>query len=79
MFYGKTHKQVSLVGDYLMTSNPYWFNHQVVFFDEDYLEKHANENVSFYDIFVEQLDLKLYEEQFEEKLTSSNACFFFKS
>ena len=33
MFYGKTHKQVSLVGELLMTSNPYWFNHQVVFFE----------------------------------------------
>lgn len=79
MFYGKTHKQVSLVGELLMTSNPYWFNHQVVFFENDAPVEKINELISFYEVFIDQLDIKLYEEQFDESLSSSNACFFFKS
>lgn len=79
MFYGKTHKQVSLVGELLMTSNPYWFNHQVVFFEDDNPRIYPKGIISFYDVFVDQLDIKLYEEQFDESLSSSNACFFFKS
>ncbi len=79
MFYGKTYKQVSLVGELLMTNNPYWFNNHVVFFEDDNHDQYPEGMISFYEIFVEQLDIKLYEEQFEDSLTSSSACFFFRS
>lgn len=79
MQYGKTHKQVNLIGEHLMANNPYWFNNQVVFFEDDNRDKYPEDMIPFYDIFVEQLDIKLYEEQFDDPLTSSNACFFFKS
>ncbi|MGE0076867.1 MAG: hypothetical protein AB7S48_03315 [Bacteroidales bacterium] len=79
MFYGKTHKQVSLVGELLMTSNPYWFNNQVVFFEDDNQSQYSEDYISFYNIFVDQLDIKLYEEQLDDFLTCTSACFFFRS
>lgn len=79
MFHGKIHKQLSLVGELLMTSNPYWFYHQVVFFENDVPVKKEDDIISFYEIFTDQLDIKLYEEQIDESLSSSCACFFFKS
>ncbi|MCB8963615.1 MAG: hypothetical protein H6536_01060 [Bacteroidales bacterium] len=79
MLYGKIQRQLSKVGEQIMASNPYWFNNQVVYFEDDNRSKYSEEMIPFYDIFVEQLDVKLYEEQLEDALTSTSACFFFKS
>lgn len=79
MYFGKMHHQVNMVGELLMSSNPYWFNNQVVFFDENNRGRYPQGFLSLYDIFVDQLDIKLYEEQLEDTLPSSNACFFFMS
>lgn len=79
MFFGRAHKQVDIVGEFLMKNNPYWFNFEVIFFDIDNQDIYPDGFLSFYQIFVDQLDIKLYEEQMDDSLSSSNACFYFKS
>ncbi len=62
-----------------MSHNPYFFYREVIFFDLEIPEKTDPSLLSFYEIFVQQVDIKLLEEQSEEKYQRSRACFFFKS
>ena len=62
-----------------MMHNPYFFYREVIFFN---LEKPIKSNpslLSFYDLFVRQVDIKLLEEQTDDNLNRTKACFFFKS
>jgi len=62
-----------------MKHNPYFFYREVIFFNlEEPINPHP-EFLSFYDMFVRQVDIKLLEEQSEDKLKRTKACFFFKS
>lgn len=62
-----------------MMHNPYFFYREVVFFNLEEPTKTASEFLSFYDMFVRQVDIKLLEEQSEDNLRRTKACFFFKS
>ncbi len=71
----------SLVVDYVarihMNTDPFWFYNLVVFFDEDNKVKLPKGILSFYHLFVDQLDMKLFEEQIPQSISSSRACFFY--
>jgi hypothetical protein len=62
-----------------MTHNPYFFYREVIFFNLEEPIKSNPSLLSFYDLFVRQVDIKLLEEQTEETLKRTKACFFFKS
>jgi len=51
----------------------------VVFFNLEEPIRPNPEFLSFYDMFVRQVDIKLLEEQSEDDLKRTKACFFFKS
>jgi hypothetical protein len=67
------------VGNIFMSHNPYFFYREVIFFNLEIPEKTDSSLLSFYEIFVQQVDIKLLEEQSEEEYQRSRACFFFKS
>jgi len=67
-----------ICNDYMM-HNPYFFYREVVFFNLEEPIKSSPSLLSFYDMFVRQVDVKLLEEQSEEILKRTKACFFFKS
>lgn len=62
-----------------MMHNPYFFYREVIFFNLEEPAKPDQEFLTFYDMFVRQVDIKLLEEQSEETLRRTKACFFFKS
>ena len=62
-----------------MMHNPSFFYREVIFFNIDEPIKVNPSILSFYDLFVRQVDIKLLEEQSEESLKRTKACFFFKS
>jgi len=62
-----------------MMHNPYFFYREVIFFNLEEPIKSNPSLLSFYDLFVRQVDVKLLEEQTEENLKRTKACFFFKS
>ncbi len=62
-----------------MMHNPYFFYREVIFFNLEEPTKPNQEFLSFYDMFVRQVDIKLLEEQSEESLRRTKASFFFKS
>jgi len=62
-----------------MMHNPYFFYKEVIFFNLEEPIKVDPALLTFYDMFVRQVDIKLIEEQSEESLRRSRACFFFKS
>lgn len=62
-----------------MMHNPYFFYREVIFFNLEEPIKSIPSLLSFYDMFVRQVDIKLLEEQSEDNLKRTRACFFFKS
>lgn len=62
--------------------NPYSFINQVIFFEADddvaFYEDRGH-IISFIDIFSDQLDIKIIEEESEEELYGTRAKFFYKS
>jgi len=62
-----------------MMHNPYFFYREVIFFNLEEPVKSDQEFLSFYDMFVRQVDVKLLEEQSEDTLRRTKASFFFKS
>lgn len=70
---------VELVRNTYMKHNPYFFYREVIFFNLEEPIKPHTEFLSFYDMFVRQVDIKLLEEQSEDELKRTKACFFFKS
>jgi len=77
MYWGKHRDEVELIGRIYMNADPYWFYNLVIFFDEDNQHLLPRGMLSFYNLFVDQLDLKLYEEQVTHKLSKSHSCFFY--
>lgn len=67
-----------ICSDYML-HNPYFFYKEVIFFNLEEPIKADPSLLSFYDMFVRQVDIKLIEEQSDELLRRSKACFFFKS
>jgi hypothetical protein len=62
-----------------MMHNPYFFYREVIFFNLEEPTKSNSSLLSFYDMFVRQVDIKLLEEQSDDNLRRTRACFFFKS
>ena len=74
-----TKSVVNLVGDWYLAHNPNFFYRDVVFFYMLQTRKKNQQFLSFYDLFVQQIDVKLLEEQSYEPITRSHACLFFKN
>ena len=68
-----------LVGDIYISGNPNYFYQQVVYFPARKYRRKPSLYLSQADIFVDQIDMKLVEEQATEELVESSACFFFKN
>jgi hypothetical protein len=68
-----------LVGDIYMSGNPNFFYQQVVYFPVKQNGINISPVLSLADIFVDQIDMKLVEEQSDEQLEQTMACFFFKN
>lgn len=77
MRYSKS-KVVIQLAELTISKNPFWFNSLVIFFDIDNQDKIPMGMLSFYNIFIEQLDIKLFKDQFNE-LVNAEPCFFFLS
>ncbi|MDX9770426.1 MAG: hypothetical protein RBT19_08685 [Tenuifilaceae bacterium] len=70
---------LSFIGDKYMTDHPNYFYKQVVYFSGRIYAQRVSPFLSLSDIFVDQIDIKLVEEQSNEKPVKSKACFFFKN
>lgn len=77
MYRGKNSLVVDYVGRIFMDTDPFWFYNLVIFFDEDNQRLQPRGMLSFYHLFVDQLDMKLYEEQIPHSINTSKACFFY--
>ncbi len=77
MYRGKNSLVVDYVGRIHMNTDPFWFYNLVIFFDEDNQTRLSEGMLSFYHLFVDQLDMKLYEEQIPQSINTSRACFFY--
>jgi hypothetical protein len=62
-----------------MSGNPNYFYQQVVYFPARKYSNNTPPFLSLADIFVDQIDAKLVEEQTDNRLSQSSACFFFKN
>jgi hypothetical protein len=62
-----------------MSGNPNYFYQQVVYFPARKYGNKIPPFLSLADIFVDQIDTKLVEEQTDDSLNQSSACFFFKN
>jgi hypothetical protein len=78
-FMRNTKTLVDRVCNRYMMHNPYFFYREVIFFNLEEPPKPDQEFLSFYDMFVRQVDIKLLEEQSDEALKRTKASFFFKS
>jgi len=70
---------LGLVCDMFIAANPNYFYQQVIYFP---FYKGMRSNPPYLclsDIFIDQVDIKLVEEQSENKSINSAACFFFKN
>ncbi|MDD3567124.1 MAG: hypothetical protein PHT92_01870 [Bacteroidales bacterium] len=70
---------LSFIGDKHMADHPNYFYKQVVYFSGRIFAQRVSPFLSLSDIFVDQIDIKLVEEQSNEKSAKSKACFFFKN
>lgn len=70
---------LNLIGDKYMSTHPNYFYKEVVYFSGRIYAVRVSPFLSLSDIFVDQIDIKLMEEQAEERPFSSKACFFFKN
>lgn len=68
-----------LIADIFISTNPNFFYNEVIYFPA----RRADEGVSSFlylsDIFVDQIDMKLVEEQTDDFIEKSSACFYFKN
>lgn len=70
---------LNLMADMYISAWPNFFYHEVVYFIADNKGFQRFPLLSLDDIFVDQIDIKLIEEQSEGPYINSLACFFFKS
>ena len=62
-----------------MTSHPNYFYKEVVYFSGRIYDPRVSPFLTLSDIFVDQIDIKLFEESSEVKPLVTKACFFFKN
>ncbi len=70
---------LNFIGDKFMTDHPNYFYKEVVYFTGRIYSPRVSPFLTLSEIFVDQIDIKLVEEQADEKAFQSQACFFFKS
>lgn len=72
---------LNLIEDIYMSNHPNYFYKEVVYFSGRIYAKRVSPFLCLSDIFVDQIDIKLMEEQAETKTKTFNskACFFFKN
>lgn len=70
---------LNLIADMYISAQPNFFYHEVVYFRANNQSLQRFPLLSLSDIFVDQIDIKLVEEQGEGPYIKSLACFFFKS
>lgn len=79
MAVGKTNTILSLVSDKYMLQNPHFFYKEVVYFPNEAEYLSHKPFINFNDILVDQIDIRLIEQDVDDDLSGSAACFFFKS
>ena len=70
---------INLIGDIYMLNNPNFFYNEVVYFPIEQKPRGASPFLTLSDIFIDQIDVKLVEEQSADSSTDFTANFFFKS
>ncbi len=79
MAVGKTNTILSLVSDRYMLANPHFFYKEIVCFPNEAEYLSHKPFINFNDILVDQIDIRLIEQDVDNDLSGSSACFFFKS
>ncbi len=75
----KTKTILNQVSDMYMAANPNFFYSQSVFFPVYICTDFPEPFISIYHIQVDQIDIRIMEQDGESDSTTSRACFFFKS
>lgn len=70
---------LNLMADIYISAWPNFFYHEVIYFSAPNKSLQHFPLLSLADIFVDQIDIKIVEEQGEGPYIKSRACFFFKS
>lgn len=70
---------LSLVADIHISANPNYFYNEVIYFPVLRGVSGVSPFLTLSDIFIDQIDTKLVEEQSDDNVDSSSACFFFKN
>jgi hypothetical protein len=70
---------LNLIVDIYMSKNPNYFYKEVVYFSGRIYTQRVSPFLCLSDIFVDQIDIKLFEEQGEDRPSNSKSCFFFKN
>jgi hypothetical protein len=78
-FMGDSKTILSLISDIYITEHPSFFYKEVVYFPAGKKVGMPSPFISLSEIFIDQIDTKLVEEQSENNVGQSQACFFFKS
>ena len=69
---------LNLIADIYISSNPNFFYNEVVYFPTKGYGERLSTFLKLSDIFIDQIDIKLVEEQSNDFGKNSSACFFFK-
>lgn len=69
---------LTLVADIYISNNPNFFYNEVVYFPIKSFGEKLSPFLRLSDIFIDQIDIKLVEEQSNDSGENSSACFFFK-
>jgi hypothetical protein len=70
---------LNFIADIYVSANPNFFYKEVVYFPSYERRTVVSPFLNQTDVFVDQIDTKLLEEQAENVGERSSACFFFKS
>lgn len=70
---------LNLVADMHISANPNYFYNEVIYFPALKRVIPISPFLTLSDIFIDQIDTKLVEEQSDEIVDTSSACFFFKN
>jgi hypothetical protein len=70
---------LNFIADIYISANPHFFYNEVVYFPAYERRTVVSPFLNQTDVFVDQIDTKLLEEQAENTRGVSTACFFFKS
>lgn len=70
---------LNLVADIHISANPNYFYNEVIYFPVKRSDSNLSPYISLSEVFIDQIDIKLVEEQSEDNRENSSACFFFKN